>query len=606
MTVKVPKKRDRGKKFTEWLQPENTVCTIPPEMIAPNMNIAARTLRMRLPRMCVAVASKDAAEMAERAEGLVRENSLLEFRLDYLSNPLSALPRLRRLFESRPDIIAIANCRRTAGGGKFRGSLAAQIDILKKAAAAGFQMIDVELQSAEAMRAAEFKKLRDQSAVILSYHDFKSTRRLDDVFERMTAFPADFYKVVTTATSLHDNVTIMRFLQSTRDTHSVIGICMGEQGLISRILALRAGSVFTFASTGAGEETAPGQFRFREMRELYRIEQVDAVTKVFGVAGNPVSHSLSPLLFNTAFRRENVNGVYLALHAKKLDDLLACVRDIPLAGISVTMPYKQEILKHLDNSDQQTQQTGACNTVVRGQDGRLFGFNTDVYGIVATLEQRLPLGNSRILVVGAGGAARAAIFGLRARGAHVFVVNRTPTTAAVLARKAGAEYLKRTDVAKLQFDVIINATPLGMGLNRSTPLEEKELNARYVFDLVYNPLETRLLRTARMKGLHVISGAEMFVQQAARQFEIWTGKPAPLESMRQVLMRQLGIRAAADAVNNPLPPISIRVPDLPLARKPAAEHEVRKAKPKTNPKPASRRPAASSRKTKKKAGKRKR
>ncbi len=554
-----------------------------------------------MPRMCVAVASKDPAEMAERAEALVRENSLLEFRLDYLSNPLSGLPRLRRLLDSRPDITAIAACRRVAGGGKFRGSLTAQVEVLQKAAAAGFQIVDIEFESAEAMRAADFKKLRDHSAVILSYHDFKATRRLDDIFARMTSFPADFFKLVTTATSLHDNVTMMQFLQRTRDTHSVIGICMGEQGLISRILALRAGSIFTFASTGAGEETAPGQFRYREMRELYRIENVDAVTKVFGVAGNPVAHSLSPLLFNTAFRRENVNAVYLALHARRLDDMLACMRDIPLAGVSVTMPYKQEILKHLDNSDQQTQQTGACNTVVRAQDGRLFGFNTDVFGIVAALEQRLPLSGARVLVVGAGGAGRAAVFGLRERGAQVHVVNRTPSKASALARKAGAEYLKRADVAKLQFDVIINATPLGMGQNRSMPLSEKELNARYVFDLVYNPLETRLLQAARAKGLHVISGAEMFVHQAARQFEIWTGKPAPLESMRQVLMRQLGLRAAADAANNP-PPVSIRVPELLPAKKPAGRKRPApkaKAKPKSKAKPARRKAAAPFRKAKK-------
>jgi len=521
-------------------------------MNAPNVNFAARTLRLRMPRVCVAVASTDVAEMVERAEGLVRENSLLEFRLDYLSNPVAALTRIKRLLDFRPDVIAIATCRRTVAGGHFRGSLNTEVEILKKAAEIGFQAIDIELETAEALNPAAFEELRDSAAVIVSHHDFKSTKHLDETFERMVKFPADFYKVVGTATCLYDNVEMMKFLQRTSENHAMVGLCMGEQGLISRVLALRAGSVFTFASTGQGEETAPGQIQFRALREQYRVEQVDAVTKVYGVVGDPIAHSMSPALFNSAFRYENVNAVYLTLHAKKLSDLLACLRDIPLSGCSVTMPYKQEIVPHLDNSDQLTQQTGACNTLVRGQDGRVFGFNTDVYGLVAALEARVTLRGAKILVLGAGGAARAAVFGCKARGAEVFITNRTSATAVALARKAEVNYIKRQDVAKSQFDVIVNATPVGMGANKQSPLEDKELNARYVFDLVYNPVETRLIKMAKAKGLHTISGVEMFVHQAARQFEIWTGKPAPVDGMRQVVMRKLGIQAAAEAATQPV------------------------------------------------------
>ncbi|HUO59968.1 MAG TPA: shikimate dehydrogenase, partial [Candidatus Acidoferrales bacterium] len=500
-----------------------------------------------MPRVCVAVASTDPTEMVERAEALVRENSLLEFRLDYLSNPLAALPRIKRLLDFRPDVIAIATCRRTIAGGRFRGSANTEVEVLKKAAEIGFQAVDIELETAEAISSETFEQVRDLAAVIVSHHDFKSTKHLDETFARMIKFPADFYKVVGTATCLYDNIEMMKFLQRTSENHAMIGVCMGEQGLISRVLSIRAGSIFTFASTGQGEETAPGQIQFRALREQYRVEQVDAVTRVYGVVGDPISHSMSPALFNSAFRYENVNAVYLALHAKKLSDVLACLRDIPLSGCSVTMPYKQEILPHLDNSDTLTQQTGACNTLVRGQDGRIFGFNTDVYGLVAALEARLSLRGAKVLVLGAGGAARAAVFGCKGRGAEVFITNRTSATAVALARKAEVTYIKRQDVAKSQFDVIINATPVGMGSNKQSPLEDKELNARYVFDLVYNPVETKLLKAAKAKGLHTISGVEMFVHQAARQFEIWTGKPAPIEGMRQVVMRKLGIQAAEAA-----------------------------------------------------------
>jgi 3-dehydroquinate dehydratase/shikimate dehydrogenase len=184
--------------------------------------------------------------------------------------------------------------------------------------------------------------------------------------------------------------------------------------------------------------------------------------------------------------------------------------------------------------------------VVRSADGKLYGFNTDVAGIVAPLEQRMNLAGKRILVIGAGGAARAAAFGLKAREAEIFVVNRTPEKAQALARQAKAKYVKRADLLKLSFDVIINATPVGMNGNRQSPLDEKELNTQYVFDLVYSPAETKLMKMAKAKGLHVIPGLEMFVQQGARQFEIWTGKPAPIAEMGYVVSKALERRQAAE------------------------------------------------------------
>jgi len=276
---------------------------------------------------------------------------------------------------------------------------------------------------------------------------------------------------------------------------------------------------------------------------------VDAATQVYGVAGDPVEHSLSPVMMNAAFRREAVNAVYLALHAKSLKDLLACLQDIPIRGLSITMPYKQDIVEELENSDPLTRQIGACNTVVRSLEGKLYGFNTDVAGVLVPLEQRLHLAGARILLVGAGGVARAAAFGLKAKGADVFITNRTPEKAQTLARQAKVKYLKRAEVAKQSFDVIINATPVGMGNNKQSPLEEKELNTKYVFDLVYVPAETRLITMARAKGLQVISGLEMFVQQGARQFEIWTGKPAPIAEMAYVVTKALERRAAEEAAD---------------------------------------------------------
>lgn len=517
-------------------------------MISAPKTYPPRVLPLRLPRVCVAVAASDPSELTEKAEGLIRDNPFLEFRLDYISKPGLALAKVKHFLETHSGITVIATCRRTASGGKFRGSIASQLDILAKAAAAGCQLVDVELQTALKCKPEQLQKLRARAALILSFHDFRGTKKLDETLEKMRAFPADFYKVVGTATTLADNVSMIQFLGRESDNHSIVGVCMGEQGIISRVLGVRAGSVFTFAAVSPGEETAPGQVTAQELRSLYRIEQVDAATRVYGVAGDPVAHSLSPAIMNAAFRRENVNAVYLALHAKTLKDLLTCVREIPIHGLSITMPYKEAILPYLDNTDSHTTKIGACNTVVRAQDGKLYGFNTDTSGVVRPLERRLStLQDAKVLVLGAGGAARAAVFGLKERGAEVFILNRSTAAAQKLARRAHARSLKRADLKKYSFDVIINATPVGMGNSRETPLQEREINARYVFDMIYDPPETRLLQLARERGAQIIPGIEMFVHQAARQFEIWTGKPAPQDDMLQVVMLSLQERTARAA-----------------------------------------------------------
>src|SRR6201987_3884424 len=434
-----------------------------------------RYLPLRLPRVCVAVTGTDPGELIEKAEGLVRDNPFLEFRLDYLPKPGLALPKIKHFFEMYPHAVAIATCRRTASGGKFRGTILAQLDLLGRAASAGCQLVDVELQTALKCKPEQVQKLRTNAALILSFHDFHATKKLEETLEKMRAHPADYYKVVSTATTLADNITMMRFLEKESDRHSLIGLCMGEQGIISRLLGVRAGSAFTFAAVSEGERTAPGQVTAQDLRSVYRIEQVDVATRVYGVAGDPIAHSLSPIIMNTAMRRENVNAVYLSLHAKTLKDLLTCVREIPIHGLSITMPYKEAIVEHLDNTDSHTTKIGACNTVVRAQDGKLYGFNTDAAGVVRPLEQRITLEGARVLVLGAGGAARAAVFGLKERGSEVSILNRTAGPAQKLAKQARAKVINRTMLKKLEFDVIINATPAGMEGNRDPlPLSEQE------------------------------------------------------------------------------------------------------------------------------------
>jgi len=217
-------------------------------MTAFSNNYVSRLLPLRLPKVCVAVIGSDPQDMVDKAESLVRDNTFLEFRLDYLSRPALALPLIKRFTQYHPHVVVIGTCRRVANGGKFRGSLAAQLDMLAKAAGAGCQLVDIELQSASRCKREQLERLRARAALILSYHDFRATKKLDETLEKMVALPADFYKVIGTAATLYDNVVMMKFLEKESDKHSLIGMCMGEQGIISRVLGVRAGSVFTFAS----------------------------------------------------------------------------------------------------------------------------------------------------------------------------------------------------------------------------------------------------------------------------------------------------------------------------------------------------------------------
>ncbi|XWK74161.1 shikimate dehydrogenase [Tunturiibacter lichenicola] len=517
-------------------------------------SVSPQFLRSRIGKVCVAIIGATPAEMLEKATAVVKETPFLEFRLDYLEKPLLALPKLKHFLSENTAVTAIATCRRAANGGKFAGNLAAEMEILSKAATSGFHIVDLELESAESLKKGELQKLRDTGvALIISHHDFSATKDLDGIYKRIEPFHPDFIKIVPTAKTLTDNVTLMRFIERMDDHSNIVGICMGDAGIISRVLGLRAGSAFTFAAATAGEETGPGQIAARTLIETYRIDQVDAATKVYGVAGNPIRSSLSPIMMNTAFRRETVNAVYLALQATKLSDLLKLVNEIPIQGLSVTMPLKQEIMAHLEKTDPLSAKIGACNTVLRAQDGKLYGFNTDVAGITGPLEKRMSLRGAKALVLGAGGAARAAVFGLRDKGADVFILNRTAETAQKLAKQSGSKTIKKDALAKTPFDVVINATPIGMaGIKGAPLLEAKDLNTKLVFDLVYNPLETPLLRLARQQSIPIITGIEMFVQQGARQFEIWTGKPAPEEEMLRVVIHSLR-QQAESATEAPAP-----------------------------------------------------
>lgn len=353
---------------------------------------------------------------------------------------------------------------------------------------------------------------------------------------------ADRYKpnAIKIATQCNSYADVLRVLGlcKGRPPRRVIAVPMGEIGLPGRVLALKHGSALAYAAVG--EKTAPGQLTLDEMKNLYRADKLDRRSRVYGVIGNPVAHSLSPLLHNTGFIARRMNDVYLPFMVPDLRDFLRAVEPLGIHGFSVTLPHKQAILRHLDDCDPLAAAIGAVNTVVVRGKGKLYGYNTDYVGVLRALQQRVALRGSRVLIYGAGGAARAIAFALGQTGAIVNICARRAAEARRLARAAGGEAIERRHLRREFFDAIVNATPVGMHPRAAeSPLRTNELNCRLVFDSIYRPLNTRLLVLAQRRGIETVSGVEMFVAQGTAQWEIWTGLRAPEKQMRAAVLAKL-------------------------------------------------------------------
>ncbi len=498
-------------------------------------SISPQQLRERAGIVCVALSGP---EMLHHAAAGAKEIRFVEFRLDSLARPADLIMQLPPFLSDNAQVTAVATCRREAYGGAFKGTASEQVRLLIQAAEAGCLLVDIEVETAEELGASALAELRQAgAAVIVSWHDFAATPTLDPVFQRIATHSPDFVKIVPTAQNLRDSLRLLDLLESQGRNGNLIAMAMGLPGVLTRVLGPRFGSAFTFAAPDVGEGTAPGQVSVSSLRELYRIEQITPKTAVYGVAGSPIGASLSPRMQNTAFRSTGMDAVYLPLETDEADELQTVIEHLNMRGLSVTMPLKERVLPLLSFRDSTVEQMGACNTLLRRADGTLAGFNTDVAGIVDPLERAMILSGKRVLVLGAGGAARAAVFGLRERGAEVFLLNRTLARAEALAAEARAHIQPRDTLAQTHFDILINSTPYGMrGKTIDPPITGDEMNCSLFFDLVYNPVETPLVRLARERGIPTIPGVAMFVAQGVQQFAIWTEQTAPEgEMLREVL-----------------------------------------------------------------------
>jgi len=486
-------------------------------------------------RVCGVIAAGSAREMIAQLRLGLKSTRTLELRLDYLLNTKERDAFLGWLRRQGFSLVLIATCRSRLGGGLFRGSRDAQLAILAQAVRAGCRWCDVEIEIARYFSPAELQAALAPARLMLSHHDFHRTPpNLPGIARQLFRAGGQVAKIAGYCRSLDDSVRICRLAQGRRD---IVAIPMGDAGMAGRILALRAGSALAYAPVE--QATAPGQLSLDAMQQLYRAGQITKRTRVYGVIGDPIGHSLSPLLHNTAFHARKFNAVFVPFLVRDLRDFLRSIEAFGISGFAITIPHKEKIIGHLDECDPLAGRIGAVNTVVVRGEGRLYGYNTDYVGVLRSLERRLQLAGSRILLVGAGGAARAAAFALAHAGASVCLTARRPERARALARDAGAQVVAKSDLRREFFDAIVNCTPVGMYPRGGSPLASADLNCRLVMDMVYRPRTTELLRIAHRRGIETVSGVEMFLAQGFAQYEIWTGERAPEAAVRRAVVAVL-------------------------------------------------------------------
>ncbi|MCA1620111.1 MAG: shikimate dehydrogenase [Acidobacteria bacterium] len=498
-------------------------------------------------RVCVPVCVRRADELRASVTRAAELADVVELRLDCLDADQLAPARglLGALLgETRPPFIITYRPREQGGGRDV--SLGERADFwrelpeaLRDVGGRERDFVDLELDLLESPHAASLGELFERFRVICSHHDFRGTPAgLEELFGRMARTPAEILKVATKANSVTDCVEVLRLCErGRREGRECIAVSMGEAGFMTRVLAPAFGAFLTYASLDASQATAPGQITARELREVYRVGEINPRTLVTGLVGSPVGHSLSPHMHNAAFAATGLDAVYLPFEVTDLPGFMRRMADPRtrelgwnLRGFSVTAPHKQAVIPHLDRVAENASRVGAVNTVVVTEGRGLEGFNTDAAASVFPLEGLVELRGASVAVIGAGGAARALLCALGEGGASATVFARDPARAREVAEAFGVEWGTLEGARFGRFEVIVNATPLGTRGSREaeTPaLTEQLRGVRVAYDLVYNPAETRFLREARAAGCRTVGGLGMLVAQAEEQSRLWTGREPP-------------------------------------------------------------------------------
>lgn len=479
---------------------------------------------MKRAKLCVTITADTTAELRARRDQ-VGDADLVELRLDTVKDPSAAGALAGR---RKPVIVT---CRLRSQGGHFTGSEEERCTILKDALAMGAEYVDVEWKST----AASLLNDTGGRRLILSHHDFQGLPAdLGSRAQAMLASGAEVVKIAAKAERLSDCLTLRDIGRNTRVPVALIA--MGDAGVPSRVLASWMGSCWTYA----GDGVAPGQVSYQRMLDEFGFRRIGSRTAIYGVVGKPVTHSVSPSMHNAAFRAAHLDAVYLPLAAADFDDFLAFARAAPLAGASVTAPFKVKAFEQADECDPVTRRIQSVNTLRRDAE-RWLGFNTDVTGFLAPLESAVRVRDLRATILGSGGAARSVSIALASAGARVTIAARRQDQAKTVATLTGAA-VGDWPPDPASWDLLVNATPVGTApFHHLSPLPDDYLfhSGGLVYDLVYNPPRTKLLTDAERAGCRTIGGLDMLVAQAQAQFDWWTGQRPADRVMRDAALARL-------------------------------------------------------------------
>lgn len=489
--------------------------------------------------ICVSIArTRHRMMIAEHHALAERGAQLVELRVDWLSRD----PDVPRLLKDRPTPVVVT-CRRAQDGGKWRGTEEARIRLLRTAIVSGADYVDLEDDIASSIpRYGKTKR-------IVSHHNFNGTPdHIEEVWAEIAEMNPDIIKVVTLANSPSDCVRMLKLVKNAKIP--TVAFCMGDFGVWSRVVCGKLGSPFTYATFSQDREVAPGQLSFQDMKHIYHYEAINSKTQLFGVIGDPIGHSLSPLLHNQAMRKIGFNGVYVPMRIApdQLTQTLTDLESLDFRGLSVTIPHKEAVLAMFPKCEEFVRQIGAANTLFRGPDNEWETFNTDYQAALDSVKLALPSGDTlegkRVLLLGAGGAARAIGMGIIRAGGALVITSRTSARAKSLAEQLNCRHVTWENRGAEYADILINCTPVGMYPEMDqSPFQQNWLReGMIVFDTIYTPENTLLIKEAQARGCKTVSGIEMFIRQAAAQFEKFTGKPASLDDLRETLRK--GISAA--------------------------------------------------------------
>ena len=490
--------------------------------------------------ICVSVGrGRHKMMMAEHKHLAEQGAELVELRVDYIRRPVD----LKRLLKDRPCPV-VATCRRPEHGGKWMRSESDRVMVLRTAIADGADYVDLEMDIAKQI--PRYKSTQR----IISYHNFDETpSNLEEIHHQMTELDPDIIKIATMANNPMDNVVALRLC---RDSEiPTIAFCMGEMGVTSRLLCGKFGAPFTYATFSSDRKLAPGMLTFEEMRDYYQYDSISKDTKILGVIADPVAHSLSPVVHNSCVRKAGLDFLYLPFRVPReyLEQFVSVCPELDIRGLSVTIPHKENVIKHINALDDNVAGIRAANTLVF-KTPNVYGYNTDcsaaVESIANTLKDRKKdavhdLKGARVLILGSGGVARAIAFGLKRAKAKVTICARDYRKADALATALDCEPVDWPSRSNFECDVLVNCTPVGMYPDMDvTPFEAEWFDKKcVVFDTVYNPEQTLFIKQARAAECTTITGVDMFVRQAAKQFKLFTGEDPDVKLIRYEVKRAI-------------------------------------------------------------------